>query len=723
MMVPKNRLSVLGFKLSSFLYFLLFSFALGSAIVSQQFYATFLFYCHDIDSAGYVDLIKNISATGEMKSSVFSSAYPLFEVMSMDLKTLQLSGLESTYNYESFFKWHAYGVAYPLAWIVNIGVDSIHIATFSNVFGVLGMLLIVAVYGYGKNLNVWLIGAFCIALYFFSPINGSIYGQLYFDRIYPALMLIGCIWADRLLKQTSTSNFEKFGFVLLAIAIFSVSERAALMGGTFFVGYTLFGILKRQRKLSVNFVLTSVIGLFGITWYLIYTNIFLDSMYEVSVSRAVIALNLQSLFQPGPFQDNALIFAILILPMIFLGLLKPRAGIIMCGAVLPNFVLNVGGAEKVNFVTHYHLMYLPFIVFAGLKAAERVNEIANSVIAPKRKTAMHAFGATLLMGIAIFNATAGLNQAERSVTFSWENARAKVLYTHDWNRRDDPQSAPAWEGNIRRNIAEELAALLTNNEREVHVSISHALAPLLTQSPVGRVDAFPIGVYDADVIIVREHAMISGGHFQVDLPSFTQAEINEKTAFLMSFLENDLVLHKSWDIIPNVNRVSLYTSKEYNVNYVITDDNSEQPNLVALAKLSTLEQKATFSSELLVPLYTNKGDTWYFTGGKSTGPNNNIIVNLHTPAHTIIPITEGETYRLTATLQSVSEEALARLQVNWSTSNGSFISTNIEVVECKEIPSTYSMDVVAPNKASHATIYAVGHTDKNVSYLDLSFKR
>ena len=180
----------------------------------------------------------------------------------------------------------------------------------------------------------------------------------------------------------------------------------------------------------------------------------------------------------------------------------------------------------------------------------------------------------------------------------------------------------------------------------------------------------------------------------------------------------------------------LLTLKKYNVNYVITDDNWERPNLVALAKLSTieiakfgsislrtLEQKKTFVSELLVPPYTNKGDTWYFTGGKSTGPNNNIIVNLHTPAHTIIPITEGETYRLTATLQSISEETQARLQVNWSTSNGSFISTNIEVVECKEIPSTYSMDVVAPNKASHATIYAVGHTDKNVSYLDLSFKR
>src|SRR5207302_1111825 len=43
-----------------------------------------------------------------------------------------------------------------------------------------------------------------------------------------------------------------------------------------------------------------------------------------------------------------------------------RLALIAAAAMLPNVIGSIGGAEKVGWTTHYHSVYLPFLVAAAL---------------------------------------------------------------------------------------------------------------------------------------------------------------------------------------------------------------------------------------------------------------------------------------------------------------------------------------------------------------------
>ena len=56
-------------------------------------------------------------------------------------------------------------------------------------------------------------------------------------------------------------------------------------------------------------------------------------------------------------------------------------------------------------------------------------------------------------------------------------------------------------------------------------------------------------------------------------------------------------------------------------------------------------------------------------------------------------------------------------------SNSELITTDIDVFDCTPVPSSFSMEVVAPSDAVKAVVYATGHAEKPLIFTKVSFKQ
>jgi hypothetical protein len=62
------------------------------------------------------------------------------------------------------------------------------------------------------------------------------------------------------------------------------------------------------------------------------------------------------------------------------------------------------------------------------------------------------------------------------------------------------------------------------------------------------------------------------------------------------------------------------------------------------------------------------------------------------------------------------------VQVNWLDRDARIISASIRVFECGADAKTHVMDVVAPEKAVAADVYATGHSEQPITVTNVSFK-
>lgn len=171
------------------------------------------------------------------------------------------------------------------------------------------------------------------------------------------------------------------------------------------------------------------------------------------------------------------------------------------------------------------------------------------------------------------------------------------------------------------------------------------------------------------------------------------------------------------------------------VDYVILDSGWGTPDKRAIiegATVSLAEMGAVsirklgsdylFKSELLKNVDFSGDEGWALTSGEIDRSAGQVTVSVSTPASQAVPIVEGRPYRNSVTARCANEPAQGRMQVNWLDSSSNFISTDIIVFDCTALDTTYSMDVVAPDKATLAVVYATGHTSKPIIFSVVSLK-
>jgi hypothetical protein len=148
--------------------------------------------------------------------------------------------------------------------------------------------------------------------------------------------------------------------------IFSIliNEKVAIYQSIFLI---TFSVLFYQRDKNINKVLIGI-GVISLIFIYIIMNLFMSNPYYSSA----IPKNFNELlnYLQNERNINGIIsllkinLILLIVPLIY----ARKYFILSFIFLIPNLFGNIGGAEKIGFLTHYHSLYYPFLVYGFIKS-------------------------------------------------------------------------------------------------------------------------------------------------------------------------------------------------------------------------------------------------------------------------------------------------------------------------------------------------------------------
>lgn len=317
------------------------------------------------DNATYSDITLNIARTGRSRSQVLSTIIDyIFTEKIVAATPLQVQGkefpaLKSTLNTLSFHFTPIQYLIAPLARAFPINIVWGNLIAISYV----GMLVI----GYYllRKRGVSLIAtAVMTGLFSLHPSwNDSLFGQIYIDRIFlltAMAMLAG-------LTSTKTRVWLVSLFTILSCLII---EKMAIIVGVFLILYSILYGNKHTR--AQNMLTTSLGVLSGFLGFLIIQFVLNNNYYSSFLSlSSFLNYGIYLTTYPNAAQ-NLVTFILTNLPLLLLAVFEWRALLIALVMMIPNIVGNLGGAEKIGFVTHYHTTYFPFLIWAAIQGFVRI---------------------------------------------------------------------------------------------------------------------------------------------------------------------------------------------------------------------------------------------------------------------------------------------------------------------------------------------------------------
>lgn len=131
-----------------------------------------------------------------------------------------------------------------------------------------------------------------------------------------------------------------------------------------------------------------------------------------------------------------------------------------------------------------------------------------------------------------------------------------------------------------------------------------------------------------------------------------------------------------------------------------------------------------FNKELLSNPNFSSAQGWVL--GKEAvfnAASSTVLASASSPATQSIQVNSGQRYKNTVLARCYKEATQGRVQVNWHDAKGQFISPDIEVFACTQDWQEVSMQVMAPDKAARAEVYASGHTATPLEFKSVSFKQ
>jgi hypothetical protein len=131
-----------------------------------------------------------------------------------------------------------------------------------------------------------------------------------------------------------------------------------------------------------------------------------------------------------------------------------------------------------------------------------------------------------------------------------------------------------------------------------------------------------------------------------------------------------------------------------------------------------------FKKELLInPDFSAKqgwliNDNSLFDATSST-----VLTSVSTPVTQNIKVFPGQRYKNTVIARCHNNKTQGRVQVNWYDSKGIFIRPDIQLFDCSADWNEITMEVIAPDNVTTATVYATGHTEMPLIFKSVSFKQ
>ncbi|BEV13695.1 DUF2079 domain-containing protein [Herbaspirillum sp. DW155] len=443
------------------------------------------------DTAGYVDLLKHIYRFNDMRSSVFAAAYPVFDLTKTAAGVCS-SALLNTYEQASFFRWHSYGLAFPIAWIGGrLTNDFAAVAAVVNALSVYGIFAAALLIARKQKFNLIEIGLFALLLVSFTPLVGAISGQYYFDRLFIPLALF---YYYLHLENERRACWIASVAVIICAAL--VSERSSLMIGALAIYLSAFDTKdkKAYRLLTIG------AGLLAIGYYVLWSKVFQNSLYASTTSLSAMMANVRTIFDlSSPLSMMTRELLVVLLPMLVLLFGNKKYLLLALAFLAPNLLLTVGGAEKTGYATHYHSYYIPIILFGALMGYARYKQSISNI----------ALRYALLVVLLVCN-IANIHNRQFPVgpTLTHTLSGDAAMLVEGTARQ---QAAQAWVSGLN-----ELLSLI--DKPDPTISANEFVMPIMVSRNITRIRLFPIGLYDSDYLLIESAA--GGDDSQIILPIY-----------------------------------------------------------------------------------------------------------------------------------------------------------------------------------------------------------
>jgi hypothetical protein len=264
------------------------------------------------------------------------------------------------------FKRHTYFILYALAPLIrafdaSVVLPSAMVASFTVLL--LAMYLLLR----ERGVPVWGALTFVVALTFFPAWSLGVWGQIYSDRLFVGFTAL-CLY---LLSRDKTP----VGWLILtaALAASTVERGAVVLGGVLIAYAIIYAPSQPRKKTKLVLVLGGSILLAGV----VIIKLYLVSRYDPGFVSGLFT-NFPQLLQDPNFVAKLKVFLFFNVGLFgILAIFSPRIFFLALLAMSPNILGSIGGAEKTGWLTHYHSIYFPFIVWAAAMGFANLWQLAK----------------------------------------------------------------------------------------------------------------------------------------------------------------------------------------------------------------------------------------------------------------------------------------------------------------------------------------------------------
>lgn len=322
-------------------------------------------WLHHLDTAFMMEVIASIADTGKPYTYLGPSYIDAASTFKLDAKTVCESALMPGGRSLSVFESHAYYILYPLSLLTWLFEPHVIIA-FVN--GIAFSSVVFIAYWIVRKQGVPVIGAVSLSLLVLAhpAWSHASLGDIYADRFF---MPFGLLYAYLLYEVVARKGNigREYWALLLVVGLIasSMTERAAIMIASYTVAIlVLYWKEFDKRNTKIYLILFVLALLIHVLVYVKYFHVYHQGTGSLGTLLEKIPRVIKWLESPSYVANLKEYIVINIILFGIFSLFNWRLALIAFAAMLPNFLTNVGGAEKTGWATHYHSMYFPFLVFA-----------------------------------------------------------------------------------------------------------------------------------------------------------------------------------------------------------------------------------------------------------------------------------------------------------------------------------------------------------------------
>lgn len=331
------------------------------ALLAFQYVSKLNYYVSQLDSANMVDNINSTYLYGAPRSQINKSANDaVLTVITKTAKDVCSQPLiDSNTEFTKTFERHAYVFLYALAPFRAI-TSGITIAAFAHALAFIGMIVSIYYFLRKKNsLPIYAALAFGLMVSLHPAWSASVFGQLYPDRLF---LFAGYLYIVLVYQNITRDDNNTIFILILAVLTSSIHERAAMMVG----GFTLVALLlyRNWRGWSRKDIPLLIVAGCTLSYAIGYMLLFNKNSDYGSFISSLTSLP-YTLSNNEAFRLNLEKFLIVNGGFLVLAAFEWRMAVIALGAMLPNIIGTIGGAEKTGWSTHYHSTYFPFLIAAA----------------------------------------------------------------------------------------------------------------------------------------------------------------------------------------------------------------------------------------------------------------------------------------------------------------------------------------------------------------------